>query len=479
MSQPVEKALELADIAQHAWSEVVARRRLNKIGKVGNQIAQDFQTYLPAIQRPSSSDADKLASEILPLAAACHYTAQIGRRTLAPQYMPFRHAAWWMGRVSVRVTREPWGTVLILAPNNYPLLLPGVQIIQAIAAGNAVVVKPAPDCGPVMEAFKLTLGRAGIPEDLLQILPSTIEAGQEAMRHGVDKVILTGSFHSGRAVLRELAETLTPATMELSGCDAMFVLPNADVAIAVKSFLFALELNGGATCIAPRRVFLLRESAVSFIEELKQKYSERSEPKSFPVPIGPLTATIRCIEQALAKGAEIIVGEMPQASDKAMSPVILRGVDPTMEIARADLFAPVSSIFEFDDMSAALAADRKCPYSLGASVFGPQSYAEHWAEQVAAGCVVVNDAVVPTADPRAPFGGWDQSGWGVTRGKEGLLEMTRVKTICTRHGKWLPHLDPRLAQDTHALGQILQLFYGSGLKTRWRALVQLIATLRK
>ncbi len=161
-----------------------------------------------------------------------------------------------------------------------------------------------------------------------------------------------------------------------------------------------------------------------------------------------------------------------------MVPTVLRGVAPHMDIARCDVLAPVASIISVQDMSAAIAADRQCPYRLGASVFGPQSFAEHWASRVAAGVIVINDVIVPTADPRVPFGGQRHSGWGVTRGAEGLLDMTRPKTVCTRYGRWLPHLDQESAQDDAALGQLLQIFHADGLRARWRA-VQAMVRSRK
>jgi acyl-CoA reductase-like NAD-dependent aldehyde dehydrogenase len=482
MQHEIESALEAADIAQQTWAAEVVRHRLNKIGKVASEIATHYARFLAAIDRPNSSDADKLASEVLPLADACRSTAKTGRRVLAPHSISFMQGAWWLGRVSVNVNREPWGTVLILGPSNYPLFLPGVQVIQALAAGNAAIVKPAVGGSRAMETLKQCLIACDIPADLLQILPENIEAGQIAMRCGVDKVILTGSIQTGRAVLKELAETLTPSTMELSGCDAMFILPNADLDRAVAALLYALQLNGGATCIAPRRVFVTQGTLPNFVESLSKRFHE-SPCRSFTVPAPAAKIALKCIEQALAQGAEVLLGELPKSKTTSnitsMQPVILRGVTPQMEIARTDIFAPVACILEVADMSAALAADRLCPYGLAASVFGTKTFAEHWAERIPAGCVVINDTIVPTADPRVSFGGYDQSGWGVTRGSSGLLEMTRPKTICTRHGKWLPHLDPQTSQDEKTLALLLQLFHASGIRARLRALREIIRQGRK
>lgn len=469
MIEEVEKALDLAEAAQESWAETVPRKRLAAIGRIAERLAFAPGPLIKTLYRPNADDVEKLASEIFPLADACRFASKVGRQLLAPKHRRLNRA-WWMGRNRVTTLREPWGTVLILGPSNYPLFLPGVQVIQALAAGNAAVVKPAPGCTDVMECLKHYLIGADIPADLLQVLPSDIEAGQEAIRQGVDKVILTGSVHSGRAVVRQIAETLTPATLELGGCDAVFVLPQADLERAAAAIAYALCLNGGATCIAPRRIFLPHRQQEEFQSKLLSELSERSE-RTFKVDARAAERARRAVDEALMSGAELVFGSLPeQRFPKEMTPLVLKGVKAEMKVAQTDLFVPIASFIEYEEVSKAVKSDRECPYSLGASIFGPKTSAEHWASQIDAGCVVINDMVVPTADPRVPFGGHDQSGWGVTRGADGLLEMTRPKTVCTRLGNWLPHLDKANAPDAEMMIDLMRLFHGGSWKTSFKAL---------
>lgn len=475
MLQEIEDALETANSAQQSWSKKLPRQRLKVIGNIAGELATDVSETIGLIPRATATAAEKIASEILPLADACRYTAKVGRQVLAPKSYSWRHGSWWMGRIGVRRIVDPWGIVLILAPNNYPLLLPGVQIIQALAAGNAVVIKPAHGCEAITAHLKAIIVRAGAAEELIQILPSSIEAGQEAIRRGVDKVVLTGSIHTGRAVLRQLAETLTPSTMELGGCDAMFVLPQADIAQVTTALQRALVLNGGATCLAPRRVFVTGKHSEELASALETAFRDSND--TFELAPNTIGRLRQVVEQALANGAEIVCGDTSPDSNR-MTPLVLKSVTPKMEIAQSDLFAPVVSLIEVEDMSAAVDADRVCPYSLAASVFGPQTYAEHWAKEIEAGCVVVNDIVIPTADPRIAFGGRDQSGWGVTRGCDGLLEMTRPKSVCTRKGDLLPNLDKRNADSTVFMELVLQAFHANSWKHRFNALKTLIREVR-
>ena len=120
-----------------------------------------------------------------------------------------------------------------------------------------------------------------------------------------------------------------------------------------------------------------------------------------------------------------------------------------------------------------------CPYALGASVFGDGGEAQSVAARLDVGVVTINDLIVPTADPRLPFGGRGESGFGVTRGAEGLLEMTRPKVISKRRGKWLPHLDAPTEADDDILSGLLDFSYSSGFRSRLRGLRKLISSARR
>lgn len=473
MLQEIQQTLEEANRAQQVWARQLLRKRLSAVGRVASLIAEQYGDLVDAIERPNASNAEKLASEVMPLADACRYTARIGRQVLVPKSMSVFNGAWWMGRLSVRQHAEPWGTVLILAPSNYPLFLPGVQIIQAVAAGNSVIVKPAPGCEQAMHRLVKLLTDADIPEGVVQVADTSIDVAQGYLQQGVDKVVLTGSVHTGRAVLRQLAETLTPATVELSGCDAVLVLPQAKLDDVVDCLSYGLRLNGGATCIAPRRVFVT-QTHDRLAKSLKEKLLAEEE-TSVTVPPRILAQVQRCAQEALDAGATLVSGRVPRDGDSTMRPIVLDEVTPEMEIARSDVFAPVTSVMRVESVEDALIADRKCPYGLGMSIFGPRSYAEHWAGQIDAGCVVINDIIVPTADPRVTFGGRDQSGWGSTRGRTGLMEMTRPKAVCTRKGNWRPHLDKRNAGNAEMLACLLEMFHARGLRRRFAAMRKMAA----
>jgi acyl-CoA reductase-like NAD-dependent aldehyde dehydrogenase len=414
---------------------------------------------------PPRDPAETLAAEILPLADAARFLERTAARLLAPR-RPIGVRPLWLWGVRAQVRREPIGVVLILAPSNYPLMLPGVQTLQALAAGNSVCIKPAPGCAGATTALALMLMEAGLPRGVLTVLDETPEAGTAAVAGGPDLVVLTGSAETGRRVLAAAAQRVVPAIMELSGCDAIFVLEGADLSLVADCVAYGLRLNGGATCIAPRRIFVQQAQA----EALEAAILVRlQDDPSVTVPSHTAALLAGVLSEAEADGARVL----GRRNGTALGPLLVAGATARMRVTREDLFAPVAALIVVDGIEAALAEATACPYALGASVFGPPVTAFAVAAQVQAGSVVVNDIVVPTADPRLPFGGRGASGFGVTRGAEGLLGMTSTKVISVRYGRFRPHLRPPHAGDAARMAALLTLTHAGHLP-RWNTLRDLL-----
>ncbi|HEV8060012.1 MAG TPA: aldehyde dehydrogenase family protein, partial [Gemmataceae bacterium] len=257
------------------------------------------------------------------------------------------------------------------------------------------------------------------------------------------------------------APRLTPSTMELSGCDPVFVLEGANLDLVAKAVEFGLRWNGSETCIAPRRVFASPEQAKDLEGRLQTALVGNVTPLRSP----PAAAAARMVNAALEQGAKLLVGgALPDQS--GILPTVLTNVRPDMAIARDESFAPVTSIIPVANSEEAMKAVRRSPYGLGASIFGPNAEAQKIANEVPAGSVVVNDILVPTADPRLPFGGRGASGFGVTRGEEGLLDMTTIKVVSTRHVAMYQHLDPLTKSDEELFLAYLHGFHGESFWVR-------------
>lgn len=458
--------------AQSLWQAQPYSDRLKLVGRIAGTVAEHGEELAQAVYRPAATLGEILASEVLPLAEACRYTARRGASILKPQRLRQRDGAWWMGSVHVTELREPLGVVLIIGPSNYPLFLPGVQLVQALATGNAVMIKPAPGCEEAMRALTRLCFLTGIPADLIYQLDSDPRAAQDAIETGVDKVIFTGSLTTGRKVAALCSEHMTPSAMELSGNDAILVSDDADLHRVASCVAYALSLNGGQTCIAPRRLFASSDTLANLIPLLTEQLQQTP---TRSISARGLQFARQLTQGALADGATIACGQRDDFEDpERVRPIVLANVRSDMQLTQEDIFAPLMSLIAVEDLQDAIAQASQSPYALGAAIFSQSPDVKSLASQIAAGCVTINDVLVPTADPRVSFGGRQASGFGVTRGLEGLRELTQLKVVCTRRGRWLPHLTTNDKQLAPMLDGILKLRHGKNWAQRWAGIKSLM-----
>lgn len=403
----VHDALDTARRAQPAWAARPTSERAKLIGRLRPLLAANVDGLARAAASVSDRPiAEKIVSEVFPLLEACRFLEKNTARILRPKRFGAAGRPLWLPGSTFEVRRKPFGVVLIVGPRNYPLFIPIVQMLHALAAGNAVLIKPAEGASaPIVRFAADVLARSAVPRELVQILPESPEAARQAVRSGVDKAIFTGSSTNGRTFLADLAQHNTPSVMELAGADAVYVRADADLDLAARAIAFGLRLNAGDTCMAPHNIMVHAPAAAALTDALRQRGLT-------DLPI-----------------------------------VAVRGDDHALQLARADT------------------------HGLGVAIFSrDETAARAFAQQLATGFATINDIIVPTADPRMPFGGVRDSGFGVTRGAEGLLEMTYPQAIAVRRARFLPHLDAPHRDDAQLFAAFAKLLHGGGLKTRLAAL---------
>jgi acyl-CoA reductase-like NAD-dependent aldehyde dehydrogenase len=470
----VETAQLHARTAQPSWANTPLHVRLDVVRQFRKLIAREAEAFAQN-QTGHRPLAEVLASELLPLAEACRFLEQEAERILASRKVGWRKRPAWLLGTRSNVIRDPHGLVLIISPSNYPILLPGVHVLQALVAGNAVLLKPGEGGGAAANELAQRLYRAGLRRDILHVLPESAQAARDAIATGPDKVVFTGSAEVGTKVLTQLAPHAVPATMELAGCDAVLVRPDADLDLAARALAFGLRLNSGNTCIAPRRVLVSRSIATEFEGRLSQELAHN--------PPAPLTSRARVellplIQDALADGAHLLAGKV-EPGVVVSGPIVVCGLQPTSPLLRKDFFAPVMSVLTVEDDESAIRIANDNPFALGASIFSRDLVgAEGLARRIHAGVVCINDLIAPTADARLPFGGHKRSGFGVTRGEEGLLEMTRPKAIIQRATRWHIHLDPPTEPDSAVLLAYLAFTHADSLAAKAQSLIRLLRAVR-
>jgi acyl-CoA reductase-like NAD-dependent aldehyde dehydrogenase len=458
---------------QQRWSATPIGARLEILKRARHRMAAMPERFAAAISPAlARTPADTLGAELLPLLDACLFLERNAARILAPRALGGEGRPLWLHGVASEIRRDPFGHILVIGPANFPLFIPGVQVLQALAAGNSVTWKPGSGGREVVELVAEALTESGLPRGLLHVTADTVDAAYEALAQTPDKVIFTGSSDAGKDILTKLAETTTPAIMELSGADAVIVLPSADLTRVAKAVAFGLRLNGGAVCMSPRRLLATGDTMTALLSLLER---ELASAPAVVLPSRTAVALQALLDQATSTGATLR-GTFNPAQQR---PLLIASALPTMAITNTDLFAPVLSLItvsttpKFPDVYA------ECPYALAVSIFGNEREALALAESLRAGSVLINDLIAPTVDPRVPFGGRAASGFGVTRGAEGLLEMTAAKTILIRRNRFLWHWLPTTAEHIPLFAANIRVTHGRSWVDRMKALPQLFTAARK
>ncbi|MCW2886660.1 MAG: aldehyde dehydrogenase [Streptosporangiaceae bacterium] len=340
-----------------------------------------------------------------------------------------------------RVWKEAVGVVGAVLPWNFPFEIAINKLGPALAAGNTVVVKPAPDTPwNATRLGRLIAERTDIPPGVVNIVPTTDTAVAESLITDprVDMISFTGSTATGRRILGLAAATVKRTFLELGGKSAMIVLDDADLAATIPQSAVAC-MHAGQGCALPTRLLVPRsryKEAVELATSIYEltPYGDPTDPQTFAGPLisaRQLERVLGHIERGKAEGARITTGGgRPEHLPKGffVTPTVFAEVDNGMSIAREEIFGPVLTIIAFEDDDDAVRIANDSPYGLSGSVFsGSQDRALQIARRVRTGTMNVNGGLFYGAD--APFGGYKASGLGRQGGIEGFEQYLQTKSV--------------------------------------------------
>jgi acyl-CoA reductase-like NAD-dependent aldehyde dehydrogenase len=484
----VGQAFGRARQVQPAWSQRPVRERVRYLNRVRAYIAENADELAEIISRDNGKTrTDALASEVLPAAMAVDYYCRNAVAFLKDRRI--RPGNLLMANKVSRIIRVPYGVVGIISPWNYPFSIPFSEVVMALLAGNAVLLKVATETQLVGRAIERCLAAAGLPEGLFAYLnlPGRI-AGTALLEAGVDKLFFTGSVAVGQTLMAEAARTLTPVVLELGGNDPMLVCADADPERAAAGAVWAGLQNCGQSCAGVERIYVHRAILPAFMAGLRHRVERLrvGYDTDYRVDLGAMTTAKqvqevrRQVRQALDSGA-IIAAQSPAPAGTAgnfLPAMVLTGVTHAMDIMRLETFGPVLGVMVVDDMQEALALANDSDLGLTASVWARDARsAVGLARQIKAGVVTINDHLMSHGLAETPWGGFKRSGIGRSHGAEGMAEMTQPQCLVNdilpavkKNFWWHPH-GPEIYQGVRG---VIDLLYGKGLGQRLRGLKKLL-----
>lgn len=335
------------------------------------------------------------------------------------------------------VAFDPIGVIASIMPWNFPYWQALRFAAPSLMAGNTIVLKPASvtmQCGIEMEKLFL---KTGFPEGVFQTLVSNSSMAEKLIDSNINAVTFTGSNIVGAKVAQRATSQIKKCVLELGGSDPFIVCSDADVEKASTGAVKGRFINCGQSCIASKRFFVVKNLAKEFIEKFVQKVEKLNvgDPMSDSTDIGPLVNADglnrieEMVQDAIAKGARILTGGK-RLKDKGYfyAPTVLDNITPDMMVAHEEVFGPVAPVTIVEDENEAIRLANSSQYGLGASIWTQNlDKAEKLSRQVESGIVTVNNVVI--SDPRIPFGGVKQSGFGRELSKYGMLEFVNVKSV--------------------------------------------------
>lgn len=330
------------------------------------------------------------------------------------------------------ITYEPYGTVLVIGAWNFPIVLTLGPAVAAIAAGNAVVLKPS-EVAPASSAVMAELVPKYLDNDAIAVIEGDGAVSQELIAQGFDRLLFTGGTEIGRRVYEGAASHLTPVTLELGGKSPVIVAEDADVDVAAKRIAWTKLINSGQICIAPDYVVVDAKVKDQLIDKIKDAVTTFEADNPGGKRIVNQRHFDRLTSAVAATKGTIVVGGGSDAASISIQPTVV--VDPDLDepLMTEEIFGPILPIVTVENLDGAIEFVNARPKPLAAYLFTKaKSIRERVISEVSAGGMVVNHLLFQFASNKLPFGGVGPSGMGAYHGKYGFEEFSHKKSVMTK-----------------------------------------------
>ena len=472
----VRAAVERARRAQPDWAALPFEKRAHVLRRALAILLERRDEFIDVVLRETGkARSEAIQMEIYAACDSLHYYAKRAAKILEPRRQRLHGMLGILKQL--HVVYRPLGVVGVISPWNGPFILSINPCVQALMAGNAVVLKPSevtPYSGKLVGDL---FAEAELPEGLLEVMLGDGETGAALTRAGVDKISFTGSVATGRKVAVACAEQLIPCTLELGGKDAMIVCGDANLDIAAGGAVAGAFMNTGQYCCGTERVYVVDPVADEFTRRVVERTGQLRQGASGEFDVGAIfwPRQLEIIEEhvadAIAKGAKLLCGgrRNPSLEGLFYEPTVLVDVRHDMRIMSEETFGPVLPIMRVDDEEAALRMANDSDYGLGANVWTrDRSKGLAMARRVESGSVCVNDMTMTYGVQEAPFGGVKHSGVGQVNGETGLKGYCHATPIIVDRfgGKQTADRYPYTREKDEQIRKVMRLQWGTALG-RW------------
>lgn len=441
-AEDVDRSASIAKKAQPSWAALPFDQKAEILRRAANLLKERAEEINTWNTRECGSTGPKADWELQATYEQAQMAAALPMQPLGqifPSSMPGRRNYW---------KRLPIGTVGVIAPWNFPILLAMRSVFPALAMGNCVILKPAPDsaiCGGALMAE--VLEAAGIPEGVFHVLPGAAEVGEALVQHrDIGMISFTGSSAVGEKIGETCGRMLKKCALELGGNNALIVLDDADIDAATSSAAWGAFLHQGQICMQAGRHLVHRSVANEYMEKLAERAKRlvAGDPWKQQVHLGPLINEAQScrvediVNRSVAMGADVVAGGKRQGN--FYEATVLNNVTPEMPAFSEEIFGPVAPITLFDSDEEAINLINASPYGLAAAIHSASTErAQRIAERIKVGMVHINDQTVNN-EFQVPFGGMGRSGTsGRFGGPANLDEFTTTQWVSVmEHGIQYP-----------------------------------------
>jgi succinate-semialdehyde dehydrogenase/glutarate-semialdehyde dehydrogenase len=431
-SAEVEAKLDRATDAFETWRDRPLREREELLARAGEVLRENKHEYAETMTEEMGKPISQSIGEVEKCAWVCDHYAEHASAYLEPDGHPSPPGT------RVKTVYDPLGPVLAVMPWNFPLWQVFRFAAPYLVAGNVGLLKHASNVPGSALAIEEVFREAGFPEGVFQTLLIPSSAVEDVLvDHRVRAATLTGSGPAGRAVASTAGDNLKKTVLELGGSDPFVVLDDADIEAAAETGTWARNLNGGQSCIAAKRFIIHTDVYDAFVDRFVSEVESLTvgDPTDEDTDVGPqaraglMTELHEQVEASVEAGATVLTGGEPLDGDGAFyPPTVLADVPEGCPADTEETFGPVASVYEVDDEAAAIEKANDTEFGLGASVWTEDRHrGEAIARRIDAGCVYVNELV--KSDPRVPFGGIKESGYGRELSEPGIKEFVNRKTV--------------------------------------------------